>query len=809
MAVWMVARSLVRRRRRSLLGLAVVLAVLGGLGFGAIAGARRTQSAYPRFERWDRTSTIAVDTGDDLALLKEVEALPQVVSHRRYAALYVAPVDAAGSPDISQDFEALASMDGRYFDQDTFAPTEGRLPNPDRVDEIAVNRYAADQYGYHVGQQIDMGVFAAEEVEQAADGTGLTPKLRREVRVVGIGLFPEEVVQDESDRNALLLFTPAFELRADEWATYYWSGMILRHGDADVPAFKAAYQALLPEGYPEFYRLTAGITFHAQQAVRPLSIALALFGGAALAAGLVLTLLAVGREVAAAGDERLALRSLGLDRRQLVLATLLGPGLAVSAGTIGAMAVAVALSPTMPLGPVREVEVDPGVSFDWAVLGLGAALVLLVCGASAMAVAGRAQASDRGGVPVVERVSWSTSTATRLGLGVAAPLGLRLAFQPGRGRSLTTVRSVIAGCTLAIGCLTAALTFSASLDTLVHRPALYGWDWDATAIDGAGYTNMDPEVVSSVLGANPDVESWGGYNFGSGRVDGQSVPMLGAQPGASVQPPITEGRAPRDVDEVALGAATASQMDRSVGDTVRVDTDAGTKILRVVGIAVLPAIGVVHGDHTSLGTGIWLSKDHIPGIQRDVGNETAAGPNVVFIRFRAGVDHAAARRRLDEQRVDLDPASYAIEYLGVQRPGEIVNTSDLGSAPALLASVLIVGSAVALASMLSGSVRRERRDLAVFRVLGGSSRQLRSTVLWQSTATVVVGTVIGVPLGLAAGRVAWTRFAEQLQVVPHPDVPVAAIGVLVVAAVVVANVVAIGPGIVASRTPSALALRAE
>jgi hypothetical protein len=46
-AVWLVARSDVRRRWRSLLALALIVGVAGGIVLAAVAGARRTESAAP------------------------------------------------------------------------------------------------------------------------------------------------------------------------------------------------------------------------------------------------------------------------------------------------------------------------------------------------------------------------------------------------------------------------------------------------------------------------------------------------------------------------------------------------------------------------------------------------------------------------------------------------------------------------------------------------------------------------------------------------------------------------------------------
>ena len=65
------------------------------------------------------------------------------------------------------------------------------------------------------------------------------------------------------------------------------------------------------------------------------------------------------------------------------------------------------------------------------------------------------------------------------------------------------------------------------------------------------------------------------------------------------------------------------------------------------------------------------------------------------------------------------------------------------------------------------------------------------------------------PLGVSLGRWAWTLFAEQIGVVPEPVTPLSLILLVVPAAVLLANLVALLPAHKAARTPAALALRAE
>jgi hypothetical protein len=43
-----------------------------------------------------------------------------------------------------------------------------------------------------------------------------------------------------------------------------------------------------------------------------------------------------------------------------------------------------------------------------------------------------------------------------------------------------------------------------------------------------------------------------------------------------------------------------------------------------------------------------------------------------------------------------------------------------------------------------------------------------AAVIWQAVVIVAIGTAIGVPLRVAAARVLWVSFANELYVVPQP-----------------------------------------
>jgi ABC-type lipoprotein release transport system permease subunit len=95
------------------------------------------------------------------------------------------------------------------------------------------------------------------------------------------------------------------------------------------------------------------------------------------------------------------------------------------------------------------------------------------------------------------------------------------------------------------------------------------------------------------------------------------------------------------------------------------------------------------------------------------------------------------------------------------------------------------------------------------KTLGFTQRQLAATVAWQSTIAVAIGTVVGVPLGVVAGRTLWNLFARNIHAVPAPSIPVLNIVLIALGALLLANAVAAIPGRIAARTPTALVLRTE
>ena len=127
----------------------------------------------------------------------------------------------------------------------------------------------------------------------------------------------------------------------------------------------------------------------------------------------------------------------------------------------------------------------------------------------------------------------------------------------------------------------------------------------------------------------------------------------------------------------------------------------------------------------------------------------------------------------------------------------------------VLAGVLGGLAVATVGHTLVTTIRRRRRDLAVLKTMGFQRRQVSAAVAWQATTFAAAAALIGLPVGVALGRVAWLALADQLGIVPDVATPVVGVVLVGPAMVLIANLIALVPGWLAGRIPPAVALRAE
>ncbi len=624
---WYRFHATFRRQRGGYLTVLVLVGLLGGLAMGALAGARRTLASPAVYIASTRPATFSLPTGVlgpgtsgyDPSVTETIAHLPHVAAVASVSGLNLVVLNRDGSPNKldANPGNGSGSIDGAYYRLNQATVVEGRMPDPNNPHEFVANALAVQGLGLHVGQTVPFGIYTNAQTELSGFGTAAVPPYRRlDAKLVGIIVDPASVAADDIDSGTTLqLFSPALARQLLSCcANYTLTGVKVDGGNRVVQQVEREAQAVLPPGFPPATSTSASLA-KAQRAVKPLAIALGVFGAIA---GLVALLVAgqvIGRQIRFGAEERRILRALGADTAGTVLDGLPGLAMAIVAGSLLAVAVAVALSPVAPIGVIRPVYPSRGVSWDWTVFGSG--LAVLVVGLSAvtigMAYRQAPQRLARRSTPPGRAHSGSVGRVAAWGLPVPAVEGVRFALEPGAGRNAVPVRSAIFGTILAMLVMVTTVTFGSSLNTLVTHPNLYGWNWDYLLTAGGDSGNIPSQQVTHLLDGDHSVAAWSGAYFDDLVIDGQTVPVLGQRAGAAVGPPVLSGHGLESPGQVVLGAVTLDQLGKKIGDSVVVDNGGSRPVtLQVVGTATMPTLGISGEPHLEMGSGAVLSDQLIP-----------------------------------------------------------------------------------------------------------------------------------------------------------------------------------------------------
>jgi FtsX-like permease family len=482
---------------------------------------------------------------------------------------------------------------------------------------------------------------------------------------------------------------------------YVWVGLRLRAGTAGIPALQSEIGGLerrleralhAPDAVLSIRRMDI-VHNEVQQAIRPQAVALAVFGGLAALAMLVLVGQGLAQLLSRSTAEIAILRAVGATRGQAALAATLEGAITVAAAVALAAGGACAVSPLAPVGAVHRFDPSRGFDADPLVLAGGAAVLALILLGLLAVLAWRA-VRPAGREPA-RRPSPIAAAAASAGLPVPAVMGVRQALERGPGQR--PAWAVLAGSVAAVTAVVMAAVFGASLDGLVHHPARYGWNWDLLIEAAGGYGSWKAPVMDRLVGGQPGVTGWSQFGFSQVAVDGQEVPVMGLQRELGlVEPPTTSGRPITGPGQIELGTATLHQLGKHIGDTVRVGTGRTARELTITGTVTLPSFGLILADHVSLGRGAMLLDSTLLAIQGvtagGAGQQAASAfpayPSAVAIDMAPGT---SADARLLVRRItsaDPDGMPGSTYSLGPERGAAILNASSMGSQPLTLALAL-------------------------------------------------------------------------------------------------------------------------
>ncbi len=811
------------------MALALLGGLLGAVALGAIAGARRTATAYGRYLAAIKASDVFVNVPGRLpgmpvtAPIRLISSLPGVVSHATYVGLNGVPL-VHGHVDHSFLSNSLnGSLDGEYFSQDRATVLAGKLPPPGSTTDVVLTPALARMFGVGVGG-------TARYLYQQLDANGRPSgrQFTRSYRVAAIVDVPPALVDEFDHAEGSILPLGATRQVLAEYF-YAWVGLRLARGAAGIPELQHQLATLAGKLQRQENQAThhggSGLSFtvsrsdvihnQVQQAIRPEAIALNVFGALAAVAMLVLAGQGISQMISRSAPDIAVMRALGASRGQAALAAGLPGAIPVLGGAILAVAGALALSPLAPVGPVRRFDPARGVRADGLVLGMGA--FLLAVGLAGLLAVLAARSVRPGGGRAPGRSSALARAAAAAGLPVSAVVGTRNALEPGSGAASVPVRSTLLGSIAAVTAVVIAVVFDASLGGLISHPAEYGWNWNVVIQTQAGYGSFTPGALNRLINGQPAVAGWSELGFGQLPVDGRVVPVLGIRRQlGSVEPPTTSGHPLAGSGQIELGTVTLAQLGKKIGDTVQIGIPPFARTLTVVGTVTLPSFGVGGADHVSLGRGAMLPEATLISAAgalhrlRSDSQSVPVYPSAVAIDLAPGTT-GAQRAQLVHRIVAANPdgvpgGSYEVRHA---LDTAVINTEQMGGQPLALALGLAAAAVLSLALTVLSLVRRRRQELALLKVLGMTRGQVRAVVAGQTTLTLLIAVGAGVPLGIICGRLAWHGFARSLGVVPVVVVPVFGLALVVAALVATGNLLAAVPAAVAARTRPAAGLRTE
>jgi ABC-type lipoprotein release transport system permease subunit len=804
-ASWL--RLELRRRWRSLLVLALLVAVSAGVVMTSLAAARRGSSSLSRLGARTLPATVAVLANRPGLDWDDVEKLPEVAALTRFVVDYNLAFDGLDGANVGFPPADDAMM--RTIEKPVvFA---GRTVDPTRADEAVVTRNFVSSYHKGVGDTVVLHLPSAQQLADwfAGEDIGRFDGPRIRVHIVGVVVSPW--ISDSPDAPGGIQISPGLaakyplETIGDPTArdkTQFVNTLIrLRGGEAAIPQFREDLARLtgrsdisVTDELAEARVIQRSISFESR--------CLLAFALAAFVAAMFLVGQAIVRYAAASTAELHTLQSLGMTPMQATVTAAAGPSIVGLVGAIGGAAAAWVASNWFPYGTADYFEPTPGRSWDWLVLGVGAVAVFAVITAGASGAARLSVAAARRQAST--RRSAVASAVARSGAPVPMLIGARFALEAGRGRTSVPVRPALIGAFMGVVGIVGAFTFSHGVSDAAAHPSRFGQTFQLKAFIGLNGDDPPAKVLaqawhalmSSDLTVAADDTRTAVATGAGGDV---SVSLWEHRAEAKSLPTATlSGRVPRTANEVMLAPQTLTAMHAHVGGTVVLTGNGGPRTLTVTGSGLVP-----EGPHNGYADGGWVSRAGYDSLF------TGYKFRLWLIAVPEGTDPESAAAALTTSIVKAVPAAKGLEIEPGDLPTEVAEIRQVRTLPVLLGAFLAILAVGAVGHALATAVRRRSRDLAVLRAVGMTQWQCRWVVITQASVLALIGLAFGVPVGLALGRTVWRFVAEYTPILYVPPLATWALLLVTPAALMIANTLAAWPARRAARMRVSQILRAE
>jgi len=355
-----------------------------------------------------------------------------------------------------------------------------------------------------------------------------------------------------------------------------------------------------------------------------------------------------------------------------------------------------------------------------------------------------------------------------------AQIGLRSVSRR-RRRSITTALQV----SLAVATLLAFQSFATSVsDTVNQSWNSYRMNIEADSVTGQALPTSAQTLIASTAGVAHVQPAL--YN--SVKLGGQdgTVWALPDKPMYSFH--LVSGRLLTPADQtsqarvVVVEQAIARASGTHLGQRVTVRTAAGDVPFTVVGIV---------SDQQDSGTVLYVplttmqSVLHTPGAVNTYWIQTTSGNHQLIDQTNARIEHAVATHGLQMKTTR--------EYVG--QANDRAHYRTLTTVLTALGLLIVAISMVALINTLTMVVFERTREIGILRCIGAHARDVRRIFATEGLTIVLVGWLIGVPLGfgLAHGVLALVQNVVNQHLLftfPALNIPIALIGTVILALLV-------------------------
>jgi len=232
--------------------------------------------------------------------------------------------------------------------------------------------------------------------------------------------------------------------------------------------------------------------------------------------------------------------------------------------------------------------------------------------------------------------------------------------------------------------------------------------------------------------------------------DGAETAGHGWQSAALTPYTLTHGHAPRKPDDVVVDAAMVTGPLR-VGDRLRILTATTPLTVTVAGVASTPAV-----TRGSPRTAVFFRDDVAARL-----SGTGGDVDLIGIRTASGADPGAVAGAVRDvlHRADLQVLTDA-DRGQAESPADALGREDVVAGLTVFALLATFVAVFVVSSTLALSVQQRHRELALFRAIGGTPRQVRRMVAAEAVLVALAGFAVAAPISVGAAHLLQGLFAR-------------------------------------------------